>query len=97
MSPASAFGRAGTSASNRQPQKLERIWGDTDHQGNEATVGNIRVKTGAESSHSPLLRFAKGSLILSEMLHSQCSSCALGFELLLAFCFHADSVLSCLC
>lgn len=49
VSPASALGCAGTSASDRQPQELERIWGDTDHQGNEATTGDMRVETRAAS------------------------------------------------
>lgn len=95
MSPASAFGHAGTSASNRQAQKLERIWGDTDHQGNKATTGNARVKTRVESRNSPPC-FTKGSLCLSEKLHSWCPCCSLGFELLLDFCLHAESVLFCL-
>ena len=90
VSPASAFGRAGASASDRQPQKLERIWGDTDHQGNEATAGNTRVETRGESSDGPLLHFTKGSLSLSEKLPSWCPCCCLGFEVFLAFCFHAD-------
>lgn len=53
MSPASAFGFSGTSASNRQPQKPERIWGDTDHQGNEARAGNACAEMRVENLHSP--------------------------------------------
>lgn len=55
VSPASAFGHAGTSASHRQPEEPERIWGDTDHQGNEANKGKTRVEIRAESSDGRLL------------------------------------------
>lgn len=75
MSPASAFGHAGTSASNRQAQKLERIWGDTDHQGNKATTGNACVKTRVERRDSPPC-FTKASLCLFEKLHSWCPCCS---------------------
>lgn len=41
MPPASAFGCSDTSASNRQPQRLKRIQGDTDNQGNGTATGSM--------------------------------------------------------